>query len=283
SSDGAGDANAFGLNVYPDATATGGYRLVGANNLVNNARWSPTAHRVCYNIDNGAGFNIRTSDPAVGSANNVVLSNTGHINSECKWSDDGTQVAYLEQTAPGGAADLEIRAGDAGSPARVLAGLAAQGRTIRNFEWRPGSNDTLAFIAERDTDNVFELYVVRAGGTTTKINQALPAAADVLDLAWSPDGAKLAYIADIDTDGVRQLYVANRDGAGRVEISDSLAGDEVVEFDWSADNTRLIYSAGPAARTPSAEVLYAATADGANVRRLNTNIITRIVQPTYAD
>jgi len=283
-SGGAGATNAIGLNVYPDGTPSAGFRLVRATSgLVRNWRISPASDRVCYNASaNGTSdFFILTSDVAAGAQNNLVLSDSGNFNSECRWSANGKLVAYLEQTSVGGPADLEVRPGDSSKSATVVVALAASGRTITKYEWAPGSNDAIAYIADQDTAGVREFYIARvSGGGPVKLNVGLIPNGDVLDFAWSPDRTKIAYVADGEVDANVQLYVSNADGSGKIKVSDFLTGEEVNHFVWSVDSTRLAFSAGPIGGIT--DRLYVATADGASSKMINTTTIATIANISYA-
>ncbi|MEZ5921069.1 MAG: hypothetical protein R3C60_06910 [Parvularculaceae bacterium] len=283
-SNGQGSTNANGLNVYPDGTPSGGFRLIEVpSGLIRNWRISPANDRVCYNASsNGAsGFRIYTSDATVGSSNVVGLSDTGHFNSECRWSANGKLVAYLEQNSVGGPADLEVRPGDASASATVVVSLSATGRTITKYEWAPGSNDAIAYIADGGIAGVRELFITRvSGGAPVKLNVGLIPNGDVLDFAWSPDRTKIAYIADAEVDADVQLYISNADGSGKIKVSDFLNGEEVDQFVWSADSTRLAFSAGPIGG--AADRLYVATADGVSSQMINTTTIATIENIAYA-
>jgi Tol biopolymer transport system component len=281
---GDGAAYPFGLNIYPVNTApAGGFRLVEMpSGIVANQQWSPDGEKVCYFFTSGAPlFYIGVSDVAKGSANYVSLGDLANINSQCRWSADSDAVAYLDQTAVGGPANLVVQNADR-SGRITVAGLASAGRTIGQFDWMPNSSDVLAYIADADTANVMELYVKnKSGGAATKINVSLIVTGDVLEFKWSPDRSKIAYLADAEVNGEVQLYVSGPGGENKIKISDFRSGEEVTSFDWSADSTRLVFSSGLTGGV--ADSLYVATADGSQSQLINTAVVAEVGGLAYAD
>lgn len=73
----------------------------------------------------------------------------------------------------------------------------------------------MAFRADKDTNEVFELYVVPASGGAppVKVSGDLVEGGDIDDFAWSPDGTRLAFSADKDVASTRELYVTPADGS----------------------------------------------------------------------
>ncbi len=71
----------------------------------------------------------------------------------------------------------------------------------------------MVYLADQDTDNVFELYSVPIGGPATagiKLNGTLVAGGDVSPgFQISPDSGRVLYIADQDTDNVFELYMTS--------------------------------------------------------------------------
>ncbi|MEW6252715.1 MAG: hypothetical protein AB1716_18920, partial [Planctomycetota bacterium] len=64
--------------------------------------------------------------------------------------------------------------------------LAPGGDVRFGFVWSPDGT-RLVFRADKDTDDVLELYVGAAGGgATTKVNGPLTPDGDVGGFAWSP-------------------------------------------------------------------------------------------------
>jgi len=88
----------------------------------------------------------------------------------------------------------------------------------------------VVYVADADTDDVFELYAVNPDGTDfQKLNPALVAGGDVsFDFAISPDGTRVVYRADADTDEVVELYAVNPDGTDFQKLNAPLPVGQVV-------------------------------------------------------
>ncbi len=81
----------------------------------------------------------------------------------------------------------------------------------------------VAYVADQETNNIFELYVVpvdkTAGDDLVKISGDSMAGVGVKEKAdgryafeWAPDNSRIAYLADQTTPGVIQLYSNKPDG-----------------------------------------------------------------------
>lgn len=120
----------------------------------------------------------------------------------------------------------------------------------------------VAFIAEKETVGVRELYVVSAtGGTASKVSLPLGAGGNVLEFKWSSDGSKLGYTATT-SGGVLELFVARSDGSGTLKASGPMAsgGVGVSQFAWAPDGSRIAYSATQ--NSSSALEVYTSLPDG---------------------
>ena len=102
----------------------------------------------------------------------------------------------------------------------------------------------VAYIADQNADEVFELFVVQlATLTVTRVSGVLVSGGDVLEFKWAPDSSRIAYRADQDTDEVFELYSVNPDGSGNTRQSGPLAlGRNVEVFKWAPDSSSIAYS-----------------------------------------
>lgn len=142
----------------------------------------------------------------------------------------------------------------------------------------------VAFRADADTDEVFELYSVALGGSpVVKLNGPMvtggdvPAALGGVQFAFSPDGAWVVYRADQDSDEVFELFAAPADGAHPpVKLHPALAGSQDVPlhgFRIAPDSQGVVFAADTdvAARVE----LWSAPIDGsAGAVRLNPPMIS---------
>lgn len=68
----------------------------------------------------------------------------------------------------------------------------------------------VAYIADRDTPGVNELYVVRSNGQgpVRKLNAPLVPGGDVFEVAFVPGSRRIVYQADQDVDGIAELFTS---------------------------------------------------------------------------
>lgn len=213
------------------------------------------------------------------------------------WSPDGGSIAWLAFHSD--RADILVARAD-GTAVRHLTDDAANDLRV---SWSP---DGSRIVYSSDVDGDHELYVKRlADGSITRLTDN-----DVDDWlpAWSPDGRSIAYIR---TEDRGHLRVMAADGSSDREVDG--VGDSPWWPAWSPDGGRIAYETGGEifivaaaggqpvrlavqqlrvvrfpAWAPGADLvfasdgdLYAAGADGSNVRRL-TSTPTEESTPAWA-
>lgn len=121
--------------------------------------------------------------------------------------------------------------------------------SIEYYEVSPDGN-TVVYIADRDTDDVFEIYSVPiSGGANTKLNGTIVSGGDVSFGAGkrfqiSPNSQTVVYLADQDIDGTPELYSVPIGGGSVVKLNGTLAGtDGVRAFKISPDGQFVVYVA----------------------------------------
>lgn len=121
--------------------------------------------------------------------------------------------------------------------------------SIEYYEISPDGN-TVVYIADRDTDNVFELYSVPiVGGTNTKLSGTMVADGDVSfgsgkRFQFSPDSQTVVYLADQEINGTPELYAVPTNGGTLTKLNGTLAGaDGVRGFQISPDGQFVVYVA----------------------------------------
>ncbi len=116
-------------------------------------------------------------------------------------------------------------------------------------------SSTVVYIADQDTDNVFELYsVALADGEVTKLSDALVEGGDLVHFEISPDSSTVVYVADQDTDSVYELYSVPIHGGipTRIHAPLHLFGTEgVQDLRISPDGSMVFFTADfdPSAET----------------------------------
>jgi len=99
-----------------------------------------------------------------------------------------------------------------GAPEKLSGTLVAGGDVLDAY--RVSSDGArVAYVADQDADEVFELFVTD-GGTLLRVSGALVAGGDVqTDIAFSLDGSRVYYRADQEVDQRFELYMAPSDGS----------------------------------------------------------------------
>jgi Tol biopolymer transport system component len=110
----------------------------------------------------------------------------------------------------------------------------------------------VVFVADKDTDQTFELYAAADDGSKlVKLSGSLVTDGDVYSYYVSPNRQWVAYVADQDTDNLGELYVVPIDGsAPPKKVSGDLGPNGTIggaqgfgNIAWSPDSTRLTFLA----------------------------------------
>jgi Tol biopolymer transport system component len=227
-------------------------RLSGAIQRVDvsSFKLTPDGVRVIFAADkNSDGFSELYSTPiAISSLINIsgALPSTSSIN-DYQISANSTFVVFNVAGTASAPAELYSTT-VAANPAVRLAltnGLVANGGIVE-FRISPDSARAV-FLADKDTDNVFELYSTPLNSNApVKISGVLAANGDVSDFKISPDGSRVVFVADKDTDTMFELYstpIADNSGAP-IKLSGALVtGGNVSEFAISPDSQRVVFVA----------------------------------------
>jgi Tol biopolymer transport system component len=107
-------------------------------------------------------------------------------------------------------------------------------------------SSTTVYIADQDTDDVYELYrVTLEDGAVTKISDVLIPSGDVFYFEISPDSSTVVYVADQNTDNVYELYSVPIHGgiATRIHPPLHFFGNGVGDFCISPDSNTVLFIA----------------------------------------
>ena len=100
------------------------------------------------------------------------------------------------------------------------------GGAIQNVE-TSSAGDYVVYVADQESDEVFELYSVPTrGGAVKKLNGSLVAGGDVGNFAISPDGKYVVYGADQEVDGRTDYYSVPIGGGNAVKLTPNIADTE---------------------------------------------------------
>ena len=179
------------------------------------------------------------------------------------WAPNSARVAYVADQNTLGVFELFTATPD-GLANDIVSNLpdplTNPDRNVQNFEWGPNST-LIAYIADQDTEEVFELYVspfdnntpnVKVSGTTLdgdgikELEPGPSVPSGEYAFAWAPDGSRLAFLADqlIDAIDEFELYTNLSDGTSNIRVSGP-QGDssDVKEFAWAPNSQQIAYRA----------------------------------------
>ena len=108
---------------------------------------------------------------------------------------------------------------------------------------REASSGSVVYLADQNTNGVFELFLVSTGA---KLNGPIVAGGSgVTSFALTPDKSAVVYIADQTTAGVSELYQVSIATPGvSVKLNQTLAlGGDVQSFAITSDGTSVVYRA----------------------------------------
>ncbi len=220
---------------------------VVANGDVLSFRWSPIGHRLAFFGDattdtliqvrlvDAEGTNWTLADIPQGSLTSA------DFEADYAWRPDGGRIAYRFDPAGGGDKRLMSCLPDGTGLVTHSTPIGA-GESVDSFAWAPDSTK-IAYVADQDTDNAFEVYVSpTAGGGVTKVGSAA-ATAICSDLAWSPTSTRLAWRVVKIIVGSADLVTNLAIGGSEAILRANAIGRQVAQFAWSPDGSLIAYTA----------------------------------------
>ncbi len=215
---------------------------------------SPNGRYAVYNADQDTDGVIELYSVLLGEGSPVRLNpllSVGRNVIPFQISPDSSRVVYWAGQQ-GSTFFGELYSVPLGGPAaagiKLNGALVAGGSVNTNFRISPDSS-RVVYLADQDTDQVFELYSVPLGGPAAagvKINRALVARGDVYTFEISPDSSRVVYLASQETATVGELYSVPLGGpaAAGIKLNRALVtGGDVYTFEISQDSSRVVYLA----------------------------------------
>lgn len=229
--------------AHPDGTARtnlSGLLLVGTT--VASFTWSPDSGRLLYLSDKEnkgvRSLYVVAPDGSAAAKPSEPLTAIGGV-PKAEWSFDGSWLGFIQLRDNNSASDLYTVRPDGSDLAKVSGPIASGAGGVANVRASPDDGTRFAFIAEKESVDAFDLYVVRAGGGgLTKVSPSPATGAFGVDLdpegfGWSPDGSALAFTSRVDPAGTFELYTALPDGTGVTRVSPRpLVGTGIYSMRW---------------------------------------------------
>ena len=134
-----------------------------------------------------------------------------------------------------------------GGPSTPLSTINVTGGDVVGGEFEISPDSTrVVYLADQDTDGVFELFSVPVGGgPTTKLNGALVSGGSVgINFRISPNSGRVIYIADQEENDMEELFSVPLAGGTTTKLNPPLVtGGGVLNARISPDSSRAIYQA----------------------------------------
>jgi len=242
--------------------------------------WAPVigTNRIAYLADENKDemfelFTTRGTDPVINHIS--LLQVDGSDVTEFAWAPDSSRVAYMADRLSDDVSELFTNLPRGGDNVKVSGDLTTDGDggDVIDFAWAPDSA-LIAYNADQDTNNKFELYTSPPDGSTgsIKVSGTPMAGTGVSDFNWAPNSSRLSYIADQDTADVFELFTSTPDGTVNDIVSGSLAaGGNVVEDRWAPDTSGVGYIADQ--DTDEVFELFASQPDGSDNTNLSGDLV----------
>jgi hypothetical protein len=241
--------------------------LSGSSDVTNDDYyWSPDSRFLVYLADPVASgleelFLVDMDDvtptgtqisPALGGT-----TSSWDVDDQVEWTPDSRYVVFRAETRSSSSdADLFIVDATAATPTSTqINQTLLSARSVNLDDWHISPNgERVAYIADADTDNDFDVYVVDipAGvpGTARRLTTVV-SGGDASEIIWSPDSRQLAVIGDVETDNQTDVFVVDTDPSGSgsptrlnrsVASADALLGSSTTRYaQWSPDGGALYY------------------------------------------
>ncbi|GAB1259773.1 TolB family protein [Aurantivibrio plasticivorans] len=213
---------------------------IAGEQLVKDWIWSPDSLKVAYVSDGivEGRFELYVTqyDASTRRVLNLPLAQDGIFES-IEWGLTSDVVYYVAHQEALGRAEL-YRATIDGSQIIRLSDQMVNNGSIRNdgvYAKLSPDGAKVAYLADQDVDQLFELYVVNSDGSgaSTKVNGVQVQGGDVIDFKWSSDGANLLYVADEITNRKNELFRVSADGLVHDRLNNQLASSgDVYDFNW---------------------------------------------------
>ena len=218
--------------------------------------WSPDGKSVVYQ-------SYRSSRPqlylinADGTGQRKLTDGDGEESAPA-FSPDGSKVAYVVIVSQRKA---QIRAADVATGKSTVLGAEPMVGGEGGPRWSPDGTRLAYFMLASEATNIF---TVRADGTG---RTALTTGTDKNnEPQWSPDGKRLVFLSIRKPSARQAIYAMDADGGQQRELIGGLEEHFVVR--WTPDNKGLLF----VRFHNGAGQIYAASADGANLRKISNGV-----------
>jgi Tol biopolymer transport system component len=183
---------------------------------------------------------------------NPPLVFSGNVATEFEFTPDGSHVVYVADQEVYSVREMFRVPSGGGEAVRMSGSLTASADVVVGSGRFNASGSHRFFVADRETDEQFELYCVATGDTNpAKISGELVFFGDVdTDFRISADGSRVLYVANAETnsfgDMIWELFSVDTSGGEPVKLNGPLPGGGDVlagSARFNATGTRAFYLA----------------------------------------
>ncbi len=205
--------------------------------------WQPGGTQLAHLTDNSGAGTLRVNLVSATGSSPFEIGSTGP-QAVYRWAPDGTRLAVLVDALATGRFGLHTISPTGGGLLDVsdLAGALNPSASVGIYDWR-ADGQRLAFVADRDVDELYEGLAVDAAGTgLLEIAPAGPGA-DVLSVRYAPDASLVAYVETDAGTSLPELHVVEDSGLSDTVLVEDDGALGVTSYEWSPDGNRIAYLA----------------------------------------
>jgi Tol biopolymer transport system component len=229
--------------------------LVSRGDVYSGFTFIPDGSAVVYLADEESDgvnelFIVETGVPGYSTKLNEMLVGGGDVLSGFVVTPAGSEVVYQADQRADNVFELYLVDLTIPGISTTLSSPMPAGRDVLGEFVISPAGDKVAYLADQDIDNVFELYVVELNtpGVSYKINRNPTTNGDVVasGFRFSPDGGALAYVADEDYNDLIEFYLVELAfPAISTKLNSPLVpgGDLTTVFRFTPEDSQLIYLA----------------------------------------
>jgi Tol biopolymer transport system component len=208
---------------------------------------------------------------------NGSLTLDGDVDPTFRFSPDSSRILYVADQDTPSVFELYSVPSAGGASLKLSGSLVNGGDVVAASTRFSPDGSRVAYVADKDSDEVLELYsVASSGGTILKLSAPLPVSGsvDANSPVFSPNSSRIIYRADQQTDQVFELYTVPATGGATTKLNGTLVNGGDVGGGgllYSPDGSHVLYVADQ--DTDEASELYSVLATGGTPQKLNGPLV----------